>query len=93
MSENELTSLKEELLKEIRIIESKLKKEFREKLLNIEEKNNDHYQQCELLFTRSQSIFNTVISHKVQLDKLNDIDTFKTKILLYSLQFNKYILN
>ena len=80
MSENELTSLKEELLKEIRIIESKLKKEFREKLLNIEEKNNAQYKQFELLITRSQSIFDTVISQKVNLDKLNDIDTFKTKI-------------
>ena len=80
MSEKELTSFKEELLKEIRVVESRLKEEFVKKILDIEEKNNDHYQQCELLFTRSQSIFNTVISHKVQLDKLNDIDTFKTKI-------------
>ena len=79
MLNGELIALKEELLKEIRSVESKTNLQIMLKTQELTEKNNKYIEEFNLMMEKSKSLLNSLSSQNHYSDKINDFDNFRKR--------------
>ena len=79
MLNEELIALKEELLKEIRSVESKTNLQIMLKTQELTEKNNKYIEEFNLMMEKSKSLLNSLSSQNHYSDKINDFDNFRKR--------------
>ena len=80
MIKDELIALKDELLKEIHSVESKINFQLMLKSQELTEKNNKYMEQINLMLEQNKSLLNSLSSQKLNTDKINDLDNFRKRM-------------
>ena len=79
MSKDEITSLKEEFLKEIRDLEKRLNVQMTIKLKEITEKNEKFIQEFAQISKNNKSLTDLISSKNLETHKINELEIFKKK--------------
>ena len=75
----EIVHLKEEFLKEIRELESKLINMFFKKSLEIDEKNKLSLEKIDIMMNKNEQMFNSINKQQIKLEKIGELESFKNK--------------
>ena len=75
-----IKNVKEELLKEIRLIETKLNFKVDENSSKMKDLRNDNDSKFEQMLNKNKEILTSIIDHQLKLDKIEEFETFKNKI-------------
>ena len=77
---NIIKNLKEELLKEIRLLENKMNSKFEDQSHEISKINTQYSSKYEEISNNNKSILANFVDQKIKLDKLDEIEKFKNKV-------------
>ena len=95
MYNDEIVSLKEELLKEIRDVEQKLNLQIMAKSQEMTNKNNKFVEEFNTMVQNNKSLLNSITSQKLYFDKINDFDNFRKKtesmVITHEIRINNSI--
>ena len=95
MYNDEIVSLKEELLKEIRDVEQKLNLQIMVKSQEMTNKNNKFVEEFNTMVQNNKSLLNSITSQKLYFDKINDFDNFRKKtesmVITHEIRINNSI--
>ena len=80
MLNDEITSIKEELLKEIRSVENKLNLQILVKNQEITEKNKKFMNEFQSIYEKNKVLYNTLTTYSINLEKINDFENFRKKM-------------
>ena len=80
MLNDEITTIKEELLKEIRSVENKLNLQILVKYQEVNEKNQKFMEEFRAIFEKNKMLHNTLTAQSINLEKINDFDNFRKKM-------------
>jgi hypothetical protein len=79
MSKEEITSLKEEFLKEIRNLEKQLNLQLTLNLKEMAEKNDKFIQEFNQISKNNKSLTDLISSKNLETHKINELEIFKKK--------------
>ena len=79
MSKEEITSLKEEFLKEIRNLEKRLNLQLTLNLKELTEKNDKFIQEFNQISKNNKSLTDLISSKNLETHKINELEIFKKK--------------
>ena len=95
MLKEELISLKEELLKEIRDVEQKLNVQINIKSHEIEEKNSQFIEEFNLMLEKNKTLITSITSQNFYSEKITDLENFRKKtenmIITHEIRINNSI--
>ena len=95
MYNDEIVSLKEELLKEIRDVEQKLNLQIMAKSQEMTNKNNKFVEEFNTMVQNNKLLLNSITSQKLYFDKINDFDNFRKKtesmVITHEIRINNSI--
>ena len=80
MSKEEITSLKEEFLKEIRNLEKRLNLQLTLNLKEMAEKNDKFIQEFNQISKNNKSLTDLISSKNLETHKINELEIFKKKL-------------
>ena len=79
MSKDEIITLKEEFLKEIRALEKKLNMQLTLRLKELDEKNDKFIQEFKQISTNNKSLTDLIATKNLESHKINEFEIFKKK--------------
>ena len=79
MSKDEITSLKEEFLKEIRALEKKLNIQLTVRMKELDEKNYKFIQEFKQISKNAKSLTDIISAKNLETHKINELEIFKKK--------------
>ena len=79
MSKEELTELREEIFKSMRELEKKLLETIAIKIAQISDDYEKYNQKIDFITVNNRQLIESVISEKINIEKLNALDSFKNK--------------
>ena len=95
MLKEEIISLKEELLKEIRDVEQKLNVQINIKSQEIEEKNSQFIEEFNLMLEKNKTLITSITSQNFYSEKITDLENFRKKtenmIITHEIRINNSI--
>ena len=77
---NEMNIFKEEVLQKIKEIETKLTSEITNKELALNADYQNFTSQINLLMNNNKEMISTIVSQKLKLEKVSELESFKNKV-------------
>ena len=79
MSKEELNSIKEEIYQSIRELEKKIYEDLTIKTASLSENYEKYHEKLEFILTNNRNIIESIVAEKVNIEKLNALESFKNK--------------